>query len=425
MHSNKLDSDLTTEDWKMAGSGGCGLKTTGPGGACATEPPFSDPELERTVEVCKSLYADTGAHARGVRIHRGPLTLRDSKKPPNRTGWVFENKANNPYLQFSAETPLVPKSKGPPKLWFPKQMEEPKKKKGTVGAKTSGPKYEYTEKDIKRSHKKLAERPRWDTEHQIMVSQSNHEMQKFVREYFDHPLRKESEGVPKVRELYAMNDRQSGWWDEPSPLGDPKHTYLDTVGPSNVGGCKEQQKVSYWRQALQKSSSAPVVKLSIKETAEKRSVLSLPERLAEMPAAQATQFWREWVDLSKNRLPEAPEERNRKRKGKPKRGGWPSPESPSDAAKTLPAMMVGSPKGGKEEWNSRWGVCASKDNDDLCGGHRQYFSSAQFLSGAEMGHPGAYLGLQSQKWRDVAKNVTLSPSGAAGRGPCGRTGLLV
>lgn len=404
------------------------MRTTGPAGGCATEPPFSDPELERTVEVCKALYADTGAHARGVRIHRGPLTLRDAKKPPNRLGWVYSNKANNPYMQFSAEAPLVPKSKGPPKLWFPKEMEEPKKKgpKNDPAVRRSGPKYEYTEKDIQRSHKKLAGRPRWDTEHSVMVSQANPEVQKFVREYFDHPISKESEGVPKVRELYTMNDRQAGWWDEASPLGDPKHTYLDTVGPSNVGGCKEQQKVSYWRQALQKSASAPVVKLSLKETAEKRSNLSLPERLAEMPPAQATQFWREWVDFSKNRLPTPPEERKGKRKGKPKRGGWPSPDSPeNNAAKTLPIMMVGSPKSGKQEWNTRWGVCASKDNEHLASGHRQYFSSAQFLSGAEEGHPGAYLGLQSQKWRDVAKNVTLSPSGAAGRGPCGRTGLLV
>jgi len=420
---------MTTEDWKMAGSGGTGLRTTGPQGGCATEPPFSDPELERTYEVASSLYATTGAHARGVKIHRGPLTLRDAKKPPNRTGWVTDNKANNPYLQFSAETPLVPKSKGPPKLWFPKQMEEPKKKgpKTDPAVMRSGPKYEYTEKDIKRSHKKLAGRPRWDTEHSVMVSQSNHEVQKFVREYFDHPIRKESEGVPKVRELYTMNDRQSGWWDEPSPLGDPKHTYLDTMGPHNVGGCKEQQKVSYWRQALKKSASAPVVKLSLKETAEKRSGMSLPERLAEMPPAQATQFWREWVDLSKNRLPTPPEERKSKRKGKPKRGGWPSPDSPeSNAAKTLPLMMVGSPKTtGREEWNTRWGVTASKDNDHLAKGHCQYFSSAQFLSGAEIGHPGAYLGLQSQKWRDVAKNVTLSPGGPAARGPCGRTGLLI
>jgi hypothetical protein len=274
-----------------------------------------------------------------------------------------------------------------------------------------------------------------------MVSQANDEVQKFVREYFDKPIRKEGEGVPKVRELYTMNDRQSGWWDEASPLGLPKHTYLDVLGPWNVGGPKEQQKVSYWRnayknsfqgqegQALPKSASAPALKTSITDS---RSHLTLTERLADLPAAQATQFWREWVDLSKKRLPSAPEVHGKaKKKGKgPKRGGWPSPaDSQGDeaarAAATLPATRVKSPaKEGKEEWNDRWSVCVSKDNPNLTNGHRQYFTSAQFLSGAEMGHPGAYLGLKSQTWRAAAKNVTLDPCGASGRGSIGRRCML-
>lgn len=328
-------------------------------------------------------------------------------------------------MVFSKEKPLEEKSELAHKLWFPKELHEPKKK----GKKGSGPKYSYKDKDIKKSHKKLADRPRWDTEHHIMVSQANPEVQKFVREYFDQPIRKESEGIPKVRELYTMNDRQTGWWDEPSPLGLPKHTYLDNCGVWNVGGPKEQQKVSYWRGVLEKSASAPVVKTTIKDS---RSHLSLTERLADMPAAQATQFWREWVDLSKKRLPTADDQRFRGKKGKSsgKRGGWPTPQdSPSidtiNPAATMPARSLGgSTKSGREEWNDRFSVCVSKDNPHLAMGHRQFFSSAQFLSGAEVGHPGAYLGLPSQKWRDAAKNVTLSPSGASGRGPIGRRCLL-
>jgi hypothetical protein len=341
--------------------------------------------------------------------------------------WVHSDKQYDPYIVFSAEQPKVEKSTVNHKMWLPKEMKEPKKK----GIKNSGPKYSFTEKDLKKSHKKLAERPRWDTEHHVMVSQANTEVQKFVREYFDKPIRKESEGIPKVRELYTMNDRQTGWWDEPSPLDNPKHTYLDVLGPWNIGGPKEQQKVSYWRTVLEKSKSAPALKTSISDS---RSHLTLTERLADVPAPQATQFWREWVEMSKKRLPEEkPEETLKGKRKKGKRGGWQTPAGGTDsqpaemaqAATTLPAMPPRSPvKKGKEEWNNRSHVCVSKDNPNLCMGHRQFFSSAQFLSGAETGHPGSYLGLASQKWRDAAKHVTLSPSGAGGRGSIGRTCML-
>lgn len=396
-------------------------------GRTATEPPFSDAEHHRMQEVCEVLYGPTGAHARGVRIHNGPLTLRGAYPPDAaRLSWIHDDKKYDPYLVFSAEQPKVEKSTVNHKLWLPRELHEPKKK----GKKNSGPKYTYTDKDMKKSQKKLAERPRWDTEHHIMVSQANPEVQKFVREYFDKPLRKESQGVPKVRELYTMNDRQMGWWDEPSPLGDPKHTYLDVLGPWNVGGPREQQKVSYWRTVLEKSQSAPALKTSISDS---RSHLTLTERLADVSAPQATQFWRDWVDLSKKRLPTAPEENMKGKKKKyGKRGGWPSPEGGAgpqgdatvQAAATLPTMRPRSPDKKDREWNNRWHVCVSKDNPNLAMGHRQFFSSAQFLSGQEVGHPGAYLGLASQKWRDAAKHVTLSPSGVAGRGSIGRRCML-
>lgn len=398
-------------------------------GKVATEPPYSDAELGRTYEVCSTLYQPLGAHARKTRIHNGPVVLRDAMAPPERSGWVFSDKQYSPYIVFSDETPPVPKSAGPPKLWLPKELHEPKKR----GKKNSGPKYTYTKKDIKDSQAKLAERPRWDSEHHIMVSQANPEVQKFVREYFDKPVRKESEGIPKVRELYSMNDRQMGWWDEASPLGEAKHTYLDNCLPWNVGGPKDGQKVSWWRRVVEKSASAPVIKTSINDS---RSHLTLTERLADVKAPQATAFWREWVDASKKRLPSAEEDFPRKgKKGKkPQRGGWPAPNSPSDAANetldaaaTMPPMSMSSTaKKTKEpvEWNNRWSVCVSKDNPNLAMGHRQFFTSAQFLSGAEVGHPGSYLGLASQKWRDAAKNLTYSPSGVEGRGSIGRRCLL-
>lgn len=207
-------------------------------------------------------------------------------------------------------------------------------------------------------------------------------------------------------------------------MGEPKHTYLDNCLPWNVGGPKDGQKVSWWRRVVEKSQSMPAVRTSITDS---RSHLSLTERLADVPAPQATQFWRDWVELSKKRLPTAPEETLRKnRRGKtPKRGGWPSPsdqDDEPDAAATMPAPAR--EKEEKPEWDNRWSVCVSKDNPNLMNGHKQFFSSAQFLSGAETGHPGAYLGLPSQKWRANAKNITLSPCGPAGRGSIGRRCLL-
>lgn len=392
-------------------------------GRVATEPPFSDGEVHRMAEVMGTLYGPMGAHARSVRIHNGPLTLRSSlPAPAERTQWVRDNKQFNPYITFSNETPPEEKSTTNHKLWMPRVLHEPKKK----GKKNSGPKYTYTDGDLKKSAKDLAARPRWDTEHNVMVSQMNPEVQSLCREYFDKPIRKESEGIPKVKELYTMNDRQTGWWDEPSPLGEPKHTYLDNCAPWNVGGPKVAQKVSYWRTALEKSASEPVIKASIKDS---RSHLTLIERTADMTAAQSTQFWREWSEQSKKRLPDAPQDLGygKKKKGQ-KRGGWPSPSQSDDAAhlsSSMPSMRTGgSTKKGRDDWNSRCHVTVSKDNPNLCMGHRQFFSSAQFLSGAEVGHPGAYLGLASQKWRDAAVNVTLCPTGAAGRGPIGRRCML-
>jgi len=295
-------------------------------GSAATEPPYSDAELKRTHEVCSSLYGDLGAHHRGIKIHYGPPKLRKAYVN-DRTTWVADDKRNSPYMVFSSETPLETKGPGPPKLWLPKELHEPKKK----GVANSGPKFAYTDGDIKKSHKKLAARPRWDSEHHIMVSQANGEVQKFVREYFDRPIRKESEGVPKVRELYTMNDRQSGWWDEASPLGEPKHTYLDNCGPWNVNGPKDQQKVSYWRKVVEKSASAPVLPKA--KITDSRAALTLTERLADMPPAQATQFWRDWVDTSKNRLPPPPEiiltekeqKRLEKQAKKRQKEGWMAP----------------------------------------------------------------------------------------------------
>merc|ERR1719321_1637407 len=123
-----------------------------------------------------------------------------------------------------------------------------------------------------------------------MVSQANHEVQVYTREYFDKPKRKEGEGIPKVRELYAMNDRQMGWHDLPNPNSGFRRTNLDWVGPYNVGGPKEQQMVSYWRKTVGRkigSLSSPDMRATFGGVSKAPLEQSVLERLAQMPAKKS------------------------------------------------------------------------------------------------------------------------------------------
>merc|ERR1719265_2250544 len=218
----------------------------------------------------------------------------------------------------------------------------------------------------------IAGREPWDTEHHVMFSRMNHEVQQYCREYFDKPRRKESDGVPRVRELYVMNDRQCGWNDEPNPEGNAcRRTYLENMGAWNVNGPKEQQLPSYWRKTVKRSSSEPNP-LPPKKPAGKQADDTVLHRLAEMPADKSVRYWQRWAIRQANRSSSegAPQER------KPK------------------------------AWEERWSVTHGKDNEHMCKGQHQYFTSAQYLSGAETGHPGALLGLSSMKWRNCAKNVS-------------------
>lgn len=474
-------------------------------GEVATEPPYADAELDMRHEVAQGVYSPMTAKARGEPLHPGPLKLRDALPPPDRLQWVRENKLYHPYSYFESPSNPLPEPAGkpgpPPKLWLPERAKEPKSRRASASAASgSGGASAGVQSDAhsgKSSSSRAAptssssgdqaspagnqkvtkkfDPPAWDTEHHVMVSRANSEVRPGVREYFDKPMRKDSEGVPKYRELYAMNDRQCGWNDEPPPLGQSRHTFLDWVTEYNVGGPKGHQLPSYWRKNAKLSASAPTLgaRASKGNSGSQAGERTLLERLADMPAGKSTEFWRQWsesselrsssskfmeknVDVPRQKAPlqvsskvaHSPKaERAAKQNANPAqstRGGWPPPShdpdvDPSDKAPAQSGLLKSdrtkqkdmhkleeknkrsSPK---EPWDARFAVMASKDNERLTLGHKQLFSSAEFLSGAEMGHPGSWLGLPGNKWRNVARNVTISSSGAEGRGPVGRHYLL-
>lgn len=180
-----------------------------------------------------------------------------------------------------------------------------------------------------------------------MVSRMNNEVQSGVREYFDKPKRKEGEGIPRMRERYAMSDRQLAWYDEPGKPGEMRRTVLDSVGAYNIGGCKDYQLPSYWRKVKDRSSlSSPTLPLELRQKtqpyghtpalAERRT---LYQALANMPAAEATLFWRGWVE---------------------REDGFAKAE-----AAVSPSQ--------KTRWNNSWQVCA-QGNDEMNWRCREYFS---------------------------------------------------
>lgn len=382
--------------------------------------PANIPINAKAHKAAKETYEPMAATARGVKIHQGPLKLRDAKKPPERTLWVKENKKYHPYSYFEspANRPTTPpkKPQAPPALWFPQRAKEPKKKtkdseekdkKKEEGddddsddllddAEKLAIKAAKEEKKQKNTTMPIAERPPWDSEHHVMYSRMNHEVQRFCREYFDKPKRKESDGVPRVRELYAMNDRQMGWNDEPNPEGNAsRRTYLDNLGPWNVAGPKEQQLPSYWRKGVKRTSSEPnpfpdrITAAQLLGLAGKPSEQNVLQRLAEMPADKSVKYWQEWSKHKANR-----------------------------------SSSEGATERMRRTWDDRWSVTHGKDNEHMCKGQHQYFSSAQYLSGVEVGHPGALLGLKQMKWRNVAKNVSMFAVGTEGRGSSGRHTIL-
>lgn len=206
----------------------------------------------------------------------------------------------------------------------------------------------------------LVDRPAWDSEHHIMVSRLNHEMQTGTREYFDAPKRKDGVGVPKVREQYVAHDRQCCWQDEPAPFGENRHTIWD-----NIAEPRAHQLPSYWRKVGDWGSfSSPDLHLSVTKKGMPKTRpepkpfpgmgrKAMLEALADLPADQATAFWRGWAD------------------GKQPKGTMPAPS------------RWDQPKG----WDSRWNVTAGAFNTQLKACSREYFEVPRGALGKSMQAP--------------------------------------
>jgi len=305
------------------------------------------PLLAAKIVEVRDTYGKMSAKARHARIHNGPLQLRKALPPRDTTEWVRSMKQPYSYFESSANepTPKPEKSKGPPQLWLPMsrlqklQLERNASDKEKEKEKEKPSLAEYDERTLGR--------PPWDEGHHIMVSRMNNEVQSGVREYFDKPKRKEGEGIPRMRERYAMSDRQLAWYDEPGKPGEMRRTVLDSVGAYNIGGCKDYQLPSYWRKVKDWSSlSSPTLPLELRQKtqpyghtpalAERRT---LYQALANMPAAEATLFWRGWVE---------------------REDGFAKAE-----AAVSPSQ--------KTRWNNSWQVCA-QGNDEMNWRCREYFS---------------------------------------------------
>lgn len=272
------------------------------------------------------------------------------------------------------KAPVLEEKKEPPRLWMPytskevdslkakrakkkaKQEREAGAMRGRRGAVAKSTGADGADAGMERvitpeakAKAKAKEKPRktkpwdepWDTEHNVMVSRMNHEVQVGVREYFDKPIRKESEGVQKLRVEYTMNDRQCCWNDEPDKLGEGRRTIFNNIGPYNRGGCKQQQKPSFWRKIKDWHAYSTPELHNISLTGSRVEHMNLLEALADTPAHESTAFWKGWQESQTNSKPE----RTNKR------------------------------------WDNRWNVTFSLGNQELNARCREYFSVPQGFTG--------------------------------------------
>lgn len=366
--------------------------------------------------------------------------------PPveERSEWIKNDRQHHPYWAGEKE-PIkpLPKRKGQPlPLWCPVRARDLPKEKASPSKSLDATRH------LRKS---------WNNDWHIPDSRANHEIQANCRAYFDRPLKEEHEGIPKLREVYQMNDRASDWNPEPvdkvtslpadrAAVKGFRRTYVDQSGPYNVGGLKEFQLPSYWRNNVgQKSAHELSVARTVPQHLMPRAMSSgdieypgLCARLARWNAPESVRFWREWSEVSKYRLPPKKDKKKKEKKKKKdkkekkdkkkKKDDSDSDEAEKEAEKADAQKPKKPEKPERRQWDERMGIILSKDNDVLARGHRQYFSGAQFLSGYEEGHPGNFLGLPAQRWRrlvDASHSLDwASPTGPEGRLSNGRFSYL-
>mmetsp|Transcript_43265 Transcript_43265/g.80613 ORF Transcript_43265/g.80613 Transcript_43265/m.80613 type:complete len:188 (-) Transcript_43265:45-608(-) len=164
-----------------------------------------------------------------------------------------------------------------------------------------------------------------------------------------------------------MSDRQLMWYDEPGKPGQLRRTLFDNIGPVNIGGCKEQQRPSYWRKVKDWSSFSspglPTIALRGKNPPHGHVVVehdhrTLFQALANTPATESAEFWRGWAD------------RNLRR----------------------PELNVTSPK--RQRWDESWQVSWAQGNDAMNWRCREYFSVPEGGTGRPMESPSGTMPLK-------------------------------
>jgi len=327
------------------------------------------PQCSRQHEVATAALAPLAAKARGEKCHKGPLRLRNARPGRDCTAWVREDKQYRPYFSLEAPTnilsPKLKKPPQPPRLWLPAERstnDASRSLQSGVSRSNSSP--SKPSKSLQ-----LSERPCWDTEHHIMFSKMNHEINTGFREYFGCPKRKDSEGVARCRETYVMSDRQCGWNDEPQPLGESRRTFVN-----NVGGCHEQQMPSYWRKVANwRAFSMPNLTAQTglgagppqpgRNVDGGHSHGSLLAALADAPADQSTKFWRDWAK-KQSKLGQSPRKRREPRwddhfsvpAGKTVRSG----QVPRQRQRKFTAEMYGAASSGAGSAGAETGAASSE-----------------------------------------------------------------
>jgi len=179
------------------------------------------------------------------------------------------------------------------------------------------------------------------------------------------------------------------------------------------------------------SAKSASSKASQAEQAEK-GLAELCRCVADMPADEAVKFWRGWAQHSKLRI--KPKERVTD-KSKPRRtrqrlldNASPSrddspPVSPGNqssrgASPPTSPLSPGKKRGqSRKTWDNRWNVLVSKNNEEVHEAYQQYFTTAEYHSGKEYGHPNFYLAAPEHRWKNMKHHVSLSPSRNSGASP--------
>lgn len=350
------------------------------------------PGYSRSVIVSKTMYSPMSFKARGESCHKrearpkkpkerepgtGTAWFREDKQkrqaaargePRDCTAWVSENRQYSPYTVFDNKdvqpSPKPRKPREPPQLWLPKDPIPAVVRLASMATDNMPLGAEAGEDGAERHPPPLPpgatlkDRPSWDAEHHIMESRMNHEIQSLTREYFDKPKKKEGVGVPKVLEQYTTCDRQCSWKDIPAPFGESRYTVWDSaIEP------RANQLPSYWRKiGAWDSFSAPNLHdLSIAKKGRPKEKLvekvhtgkgkkDMLKAVADLPADQAKEFWRGWMEKQTSEDAMPPPNR------------WDQPQG----------------------WNDRWQIGPGNFNQQFNPHAREYFAVPRGALGSSM-----------------------------------------